>query len=147
MDGCEGVISVQGFRGAAPTCVSLHACLSGGPHRDGTEGRKGGGGAGQTPGYLVAYVGNVAFEASAEDVAALFEGCSVTRVRLHTDRDTGRPKGFAHVHFLDDSSLDRYPWLSLSPSSPLQRLPLSLRSVIPLQRTHNFLQRCLSSLL
>eukprot|EP00884_Botryococcus_braunii_P001700 jgi/Botrbrau1/11530/Bobra.0393s0009.1 len=61
----------------------------------------------KTPGYLVAYVGNVAFEASAEDVSAVFEGCNVTRVRLHTERDTGRPKGFAHVHFLDEPSLDR----------------------------------------
>lgn len=75
----------------------------------GLKGRRGGDRAGQTPGYLVAYVGNVAFEASSEDVSALFEGCSVTRVRLHTDRDTGRPKGFAHVHFLDEPSLDRYP--------------------------------------
>ena len=107
----------------------------------------------KTPGYNVAYVGNVAFEASAEDVAALFnealapgvgeahaagsggssssreeevktEGDSadgedpsshppppprsaVTRVRLHTDKVTGKSRGYAHVHFLTEEQLDR----------------------------------------
>ena len=119
----------------------------------------------KTPGYNVAYVGNVAFEASAEDVAALFnealapgvggagggggggggggeggeqqeeaaapkkaeEGdgtenpslpsslplppppprSAVTRVRLHTDKVTGKSRGYAHVHFLTEEQLDR----------------------------------------
>lgn len=53
----------------------------------------------KTAGYNVAYVGNIAFEANAENVEALFEPYGVTRVRLHTDKDTGKPKGYAHVHF------------------------------------------------
>jgi len=28
-------------------------------------------------------------------------------VRLHTDKDTGRPKGYAHVHFPDALSLEK----------------------------------------
>lgn len=53
----------------------------------------------KTAGYNVAYVGNIAFEATSEAVKALFEPYGVTLVRLHTDKDTGKPKGYAHVHF------------------------------------------------
>ncbi len=60
----------------------------------------------QTPGYCAAYVGNIAFEASEDDLRAVFEGLAVTRVRMHTDADTGRFKGYAHVHFGDEASLD-----------------------------------------
>jgi hypothetical protein len=35
----------------------------------------------RTPGYNVAYVGNIAFEARPEDISALFESCNVTKVR------------------------------------------------------------------
>ncbi|KAL4524982.1 hypothetical protein Ndes2526A_g07078 [Nannochloris sp. 'desiccata'] len=56
--------------------------------------------------YDVAYVGNIAYEADEDAVRALFEPFGVTKVRLHTDKDTGKPKGFAHVHFKDEPSLD-----------------------------------------
>ena len=58
----------------------------------------------KTPGYNVAYVGNIAFEATVDDLASLFEG--VTRVRLHTDKLTGRSKGYAHIHFRDGDAVD-----------------------------------------
>lgn len=58
-------------------------------------------------GYNVAYVGNVAFTASPDDIRSLFEPYGATLVRLHTDKDTGKPKGYAHVHFKDEESLDR----------------------------------------
>jgi len=58
-------------------------------------------------GYNVAYVGNIAFEAGEEDLRELMGDCTITKVRLHTDRDTGRFKGYAHVHFADEESLDR----------------------------------------
>ena len=41
----------------------------------------------------------MAWEADDKALARLFEPCGVTKVRLHTDKDTGKPKGFAHVHF------------------------------------------------
>ncbi len=31
----------------------------------------------------------------------------LAQVRLHTDKATGRSKGYAHVHFPDEPSLDR----------------------------------------
>ena len=65
----------------------------------------------QTPGYCVAYVGNIAFEATEADLRAVFEGLAVPRVRMHTDAVSGRFKGYAHVHFSDEASLDSCdPW-------------------------------------
>ncbi|KAL6774421.1 hypothetical protein ACKKBG_A24945 [Auxenochlorella protothecoides x Auxenochlorella symbiontica] len=64
------------------------------------------GSAPKTPGYHVAYVGNVAYDADEATLQKLFEPFNVTLVRLHTDKETGRPKGFAHVHFRDEASLD-----------------------------------------
>ena len=67
----------------------------------------------QTPGYCVAYVGNIAFEATEADLRAVFEGLAVARVRMHTDAASGRFKGYAHVHFSDEASLD-----SCAPGAP-----------------------------
>ena len=53
-------------------------------------------------GYLCAYVGNIAWEADEEVVRQLFEKFGATKVRLHTDKITGKPKGYAHVHFRYD---------------------------------------------
>lgn len=46
-----------------------------------------------------AYVGNLAYEATVEDLENLFAPFNVTHVVLHTDKETGKPRGFAHVHF------------------------------------------------
>jgi len=44
------------------------------------------------------YVGNLPFDATAEDVRAAFEAYgTVHDVSLVTDRDTGRPRGFGFV--------------------------------------------------
>lgn len=50
-------------------------------------------------GYFCAYVGNIAWEADAKMIEKLFEGFGATKIRLHTDKITGKPKGYAHVHF------------------------------------------------
>jgi RNA recognition motif-containing protein len=55
----------------------------------------------------VAYVGNVAFEVTPDELRAVFEECGVKLVRLHTDQNTGRSKGYAHVHFEDEAGLDK----------------------------------------
>lgn len=67
----------------------------------------------QTPGYNVAYVGNISFDVDAAAIEAFFGDCNVTKVRLHTDKDTGRSKGYAHVHFEDEAGLDRCATLGL----------------------------------
>ena len=61
----------------------------------------------QVAGYHVAYVGNLSFDASDTEVQQLFPDCNVTKVRLHTDKVTGKSRGFAHVHFLDEEGLDK----------------------------------------
>lgn len=44
------------------------------------------------------YVGNLSFEATQEDITRVFaEYGTVKRVQLPTDRETGRPRGFAFV--------------------------------------------------
>ena len=53
-----------------------------------------------------ALAGNVAWEADDKALMALFQPYGVERVRLHTDKDTGRSKGFAHVHFKEEGGLD-----------------------------------------
>lgn len=62
--------------------------------------------AAKVAGYNVAYVGNIPYDADEAVLKALFEPYGMTVLRLHTDKDTGRPKGYAHVHFKDEASVD-----------------------------------------
>jgi hypothetical protein len=112
---CDGTM-LDGVRVKVEPCKK--GAAGGGPggggprrgHGGGGNGGNGGGAAAapKVPGYNVAYVGNIAFEAGPDDVAALFAGCGsgVSRVRLHTDRLTGASRGYAHVHFRDEAGLD-----------------------------------------
>jgi RNA recognition motif-containing protein len=50
------------------------------------------------------YVGNLPYEASEADIQAFFErtgGRKVTQVKIVTDRETGRPRGFAFVELTE----------------------------------------------
>lgn len=49
------------------------------------------------------FIGNLSFQTTEEDLRLLFEPLGqITRVRIITDRDTGRPRGFAFVEMPDD---------------------------------------------
>jgi RNA recognition motif-containing protein len=51
------------------------------------------------------YVGNLPFKATEEDLRELFaQYGSVESVRLITDRDTGRPRGFGFVEMSDGAN-------------------------------------------
>jgi len=53
------------------------------------------------------YVGNLPYTATEEDVTGLFAAYgSVERVKIITDRETGRSKGFAFVTLGDQSQLN-----------------------------------------
>ena len=53
------------------------------------------------------YVGNLPFSASEDEVSSLFaEFGPVERVKLITDRETGRPRGFGFVTLADDSKVE-----------------------------------------
>ncbi len=51
------------------------------------------------------YVGNLPFDTDASQLRALFEegGREVSDVKIITDRDTGRPRGFAFVEMASQS--------------------------------------------
>ena len=51
------------------------------------------------------YVGNMPFSMNEENLRSLFtEFGEVDSVNIITDRETGRPRGFAFVEMLDDDS-------------------------------------------
>ena len=54
------------------------------------------------------YVGNLDFGATEESIRALFEQYgAIDRISLVTDRDTGRPRGFAFVEMANAPDADR----------------------------------------
>ncbi|QQE63378.1 RNA-binding protein [Leptolyngbya sp. BL0902] len=65
------------------------------------------------------YVGNLSFDATQADISEIFaEYGSVSRVSLPTDRETGRPRGFAFVEMGSEaeedaaiSALDGAEWM------------------------------------
>jgi RNA recognition motif-containing protein len=65
------------------------------------------------------YVGNLSFDATQADISEVFaEYGSVSRVSLPTDRETGRPRGFAFVEMGSEaeedaaiSALDGAEWM------------------------------------
>eukprot|EP01025_Chloroclados_australasicus_P055700 TRINITY_DN680_c0_g1_i4.p1 TRINITY_DN680_c0_g1~~TRINITY_DN680_c0_g1_i4.p1 ORF type:complete len:505 (-),score=70.90 TRINITY_DN680_c0_g1_i4:297-1811(-) len=58
-------------------------------------------------GYNAAYVGNLDYSLSKEQILEYFKPCGAVSVKLHTDQRTGEPKGFAHVFFENGDQLDR----------------------------------------
>lgn len=54
------------------------------------------------------YVGNLPFNADDQQVRELFEknGRTVTEVKLITDRETGRPRGFGFVEMASSQDAD-----------------------------------------
>lgn len=53
------------------------------------------------------YVGNLSYDVTREDLERVFsEYGEVSRVSLPTDRETGRPRGFAFVDMTEDSHED-----------------------------------------
>ena len=51
------------------------------------------------------FVGNLSFDTTRDELEALFTPMGeVTELSVPTDRDTGRPRGFAFVTYADDAS-------------------------------------------
>ncbi|MBT9315883.1 RNA recognition motif domain-containing protein [Leptothoe spongobia] len=65
------------------------------------------------------YVGNLSYDATRDDIDAVFaEYGTVQRVHLPTDRETGRPRGFAFVEMSSEDeetaaieALDGAEWM------------------------------------
>ena len=54
------------------------------------------------------YVGNIPYQTSEAQLRALFEesGGQVSEVKIVTDRETGRPRGFAFVELASDAQAE-----------------------------------------
>jgi RNA recognition motif-containing protein len=65
------------------------------------------------------YVGNLSFDATQDQISEIFaEYGTVNRVNIPTDRETGRPRGFAFVEMASDDqetaaigALDGAEWM------------------------------------
>ena len=54
------------------------------------------------------YVGNLSYSAKEEDLESVFgEYGTVKRITLPTDRETGRPRGFAFVEMEDEATEEK----------------------------------------
>ena len=54
------------------------------------------------------FVGNLSLDASEQDIRCIFEKHgTVERFRIMTDRQTGKPRGFAFVEMTDDSDAEK----------------------------------------
>eukprot|EP01137_Pigoraptor_chileana_P025362 Opistho-2@94757 len=52
-----------------------------------------------------AFVGNLSWEATEDDLARFFDGLKISSIRLVEDRETGKKRGFGYVEFQDANSL------------------------------------------
>ncbi|VFQ90703.1 unnamed protein product [Cuscuta campestris] len=57
-------------------------------------------------GYNRVYMGNLSWEITEDDLRNLFSGCQIASIRFGEDKETGEFKGYAHVDFADNLSLD-----------------------------------------
>ncbi|EFJ08232.1 hypothetical protein SELMODRAFT_27868, partial [Selaginella moellendorffii] len=61
----------------------------------------------KTEGCTSVYVGNLSWDATEKDLRQFFKRCKITSVRLALDKETREFKGFGHVDFEDDESVER----------------------------------------
>ena len=59
-------------------------------------------------GYNVAFVGNIPWEINQQALEELLHSLKPKFIRMFDDPVTKKHRGFAHVHFADSASLDRY---------------------------------------
>lgn len=61
----------------------------------------------KTPGCLTVYIGNLSWDIDEDTVRSFFYGCKIQAVRFVEDKITGDFKGFGHVDFEDEASLEQ----------------------------------------
>ncbi|KAH7290814.1 hypothetical protein KP509_30G065200 [Ceratopteris richardii] len=59
------------------------------------------------PGCLSVYIGNLSWDVKVPDIKRFFKGCAIDNVRLAYDRQTGNFRGYGHVDFSDEESLEK----------------------------------------
>lgn len=58
-------------------------------------------------GCLSVYVGNLSWEITEKDIRDCFNTSNISSVRFGLDKVTGKSRGFCHVDFEDDESLEK----------------------------------------
>ena len=85
----------------------------------------------KTEGYTRAYIGNLSWDITEEDIRSLFVDCKIDAIRFSLNKATGEFQGFGHVDFADDESLERA--LQLDQQSVLGR-PIKIAYAVVKQR-------------
>src|SRR5207248_5457310 len=76
------------------------------------------------------YVGNLVWDATADDLLALFQGFgAVARAQVITDRETGRSRGFGFVEMDNDEEAQRA--IDGLNGSPFKGRPLTVNEARP----------------
>lgn len=57
-------------------------------------------------GCLSAYIGNLSWDVTEKELRKFFKGCKIDAIRFATNKETGEFRGFGHVDFADDESLE-----------------------------------------
>lgn len=57
-------------------------------------------------GCFSAYVGNLSWDVTEDDIRDYFKDSKISSVRLALDKTTGVSRGFCHIDFEDDDSLE-----------------------------------------
>lgn len=57
-------------------------------------------------GCLSAYVGNLSWNTREDDIVEFFNTSKITSIRFAQDKRTGAFRGFGHIEFADDKSLE-----------------------------------------
>lgn len=66
----------------------------------------------KTEGQTIAFVANLDYSVTEEQLRTALVGCEVKEVRMGKDKETGEFKGFAHVEFVGDEDLEQAVSLS-----------------------------------
>jgi nucleolin len=57
-------------------------------------------------GCTSAYMGNLAWDVTEADLRKFFKKCKIDAIRFALDKDSGEFRGFGHIDFADDESLE-----------------------------------------
>ncbi|RRT53682.1 hypothetical protein BHE74_00022582 [Ensete ventricosum] len=57
-------------------------------------------------GCFSAYVGNLSWDVTEDDIRDCFKDSKISSVRFALDKRTGQSRGFCHIDFKDDESLE-----------------------------------------
>ncbi|XP_077245523.1 phragmoplastin interacting protein 1-like [Tasmannia lanceolata] len=60
----------------------------------------------KTSGCLSAYIGNLSWDVTEEDIRECFKASNITSIRFAMNKKTGTFRGFGHIDFADDESLE-----------------------------------------